>query len=131
MFLFREFTLDINKELRASLKNIFGVGWYKSNLVTSKLGLASSYYLADINLYNFALMFFLLKNLVISDVRIKRKVESNINKKIDLNSYSGVRHKLCLPYVVKELVQMRVLSVISVFVCVHLVIVKKFNNGFS
>lgn len=76
-------------------------------------------------------MFFLLKNLVISDVRIKRKVESNINKKIDLNSYSGVRHKLCLPFEVKELELMRELNVINVFVCVLLEILKNFNNGFS
>lgn len=59
--------------------------------------MAFPYYLAQINIYNFSVLFFLLKYLVVSDVRIKRRVESNISKKIDLQGFSGLRHKLCLP----------------------------------
>lgn len=116
MFLFREFVLDINKELRASLQKIFGVSWYKSNLVSSKLGLSFPYYLMDINRYNFLVLFFLLKGLVVSEVRIKRQIESNINSKIELNSCKGFRHKLYLPFVDNVLELMLVHSVVDVVV---------------
>lgn len=128
MFLFREFTLDLYKELRASLMHIFGVGWYKSRLVAAKLGLAFPYYLAQINTYNFSVLFFLLKYLVVSDVRIKRRVESNISKKIDLQGFSGLRHKLCLPYVDKGRVLMLVHNVIRDLVLEFLALLK--NNFF-
>lgn len=130
MFLFREFVLDINKELRASLQKIFGVGWYKSFLVSSKIGLSFPYYLMNINGYNFSILFFLLKGLVVSEVRIKRQIESNINSKIELNSYEGVRHKLYLPYVVKEHVLMRVHNVVDVVV-LEILTLKILNYGFK
>jgi small subunit ribosomal protein S13 len=49
------------------------------------------------NVYNFMIIIFLLKGFVISDVRIKRRIDSNINFLIDVNSYKGVRHKMTLP----------------------------------
>lgn len=61
--------------------------------------MSSPFYLVDLNSYNFFILFFLLKNLVISDVRIRRMVESNISKMIDLQGHKGARHKLCLPFV--------------------------------
>lgn len=130
MFLFREFVLDINKELRASLQKIFGVGWYKSFLVSSKIGLSFPYYLMNINGYNFSILFFLLKGLVVSEVRIKREIESNINSKIELNSYEGVRHKLYLPFVVNVHEQMLVHNVVDVVVFVILIL-KILKNGFK
>jgi len=39
----------------------------------------------------------LLKLLIISDVRIKRRVEFDIAKLVGMNSIKGFRHKLCLP----------------------------------
>lgn len=88
--------------------------------------MAFPYYLAQINIYNFSVLFFLLKYLVVSDVRIKRRVESNISKKIDLQGFSGLRHKLCLPYVGKERVLMLVHNVIKDLVLEFLVLLK--NN---
>ena len=130
MFLFREFVLDINKELRASLQKIFGVGWYKSFLVSSKIGLSFPYYLMNINGYNFSILFFLLKGLVVSEVRIKRQIESNINLKIELNSYEGVRHKLYLPFVVSVHVLMHVHNVVGVVV-LEILILKFLSYGFK
>lgn len=130
MFLFREFVLDINKELRASLQKIFGVGWYKSFLVASKVGLSFPFYLANINGYNFSILFFLLKGLVVSEVRIKRQIESNINNKIELNSYEGVRHKLYLPCVVKGLVLMQEHNEVGV-AALEILILRILNYGFK
>lgn len=84
----------------------------------------------NINGYNFSILFFLLKGLVVSEVRIKRQIESNINSKIELNSYEGVRHKLYLPYVVKEHVLMRVHNVVDVVV-LEILTLKILNYGFK
>jgi len=70
MFLFRDFTLEPNKEVRLALKQIYGVGWRKAQVVVSKIGLAQPFYLNKINNYNFMLISLLLKLLIISDVRI-------------------------------------------------------------
>lgn len=37
MFLFRDFNLGLDKELRFALKNIYGIGFYKSNYLLSRL----------------------------------------------------------------------------------------------
>ena len=38
MFLFRDVTLSENKEIRASLKQIYGIGWYKANKIADIIG---------------------------------------------------------------------------------------------
>jgi len=97
MFLFRDFTLNINKEVNFALKQIFGVGIHKSRFMTSRIGLSYPFFLKNINIFNFSLLLFLLKNLVISEVRIRRKSDMDINRLIDCISYRGIRHKMCLP----------------------------------
>lgn len=128
MFLFREFTLDIKKEVRASLLKIFGVGWYKAYLLTTRMGLSIPFYLVNINSYIFSILFYLLKGTVLGDARLKRIIYSNISLKVDLSSYQGLRHKLSLPCMVREHVQMRVLNVLLVLMHVHWMLVQKIIN---
>ena len=97
MFLFRDFPLQPTKEVRSALRSIYGVNWRKSIYVVSKVGLSYPYFLKNLSLYHFSLIFFLLKGLVISDVRIKRRIDSRIQLMILNSSYWGCRHKLCLP----------------------------------
>lgn len=97
MYLFRDATLEANKETRAALRKIYGVGWRKAIWAASKLGLSFPFYLNQINGYNFSFLSSVLKLGIISDVRIKRKVSFNIARLIGINSLKGLRHKLCLP----------------------------------
>lgn len=122
MFLFRDFTLDINKEIRNSLSSIYGVGLLKSNLITTRLGLTYPFFLRNLNAYNFSIIFYLLKNLVVSDVRIKRRISFDISKLQDILSHKGIRHKLCLPFMVSVLVQMLLHNVVSVYVFVFFLV---------
>lgn len=71
MFLFRDFTLIDQKEVRSALHVIFGVGWYKSILILSKIGFSYPFFLQNMNLYYFSVLSFLLKGFVISDVVLK------------------------------------------------------------
>lgn len=97
MFLFRDFTLSERKEIRACLKQIYGVGWYKANLIADLIGLSNPYFGRNLNDYLIFEILFLLKGLVISDSRIKRFVENNINRYLINSSYRGARHRLTLP----------------------------------
>jgi len=97
MYLFRDRQLNPRREIRSALLTIYGVNWCKSVNVVSRAGLSYPYFMKNIKPYQFSIVFFLLKSFVISSVRIKRRIESNINNMINNTSYQGVRHKLGLP----------------------------------
>lgn len=61
------------------------------------MGLSYPFFINNLNFYNFSIVFFLLKNLSLSEVRLQRVVRNNIRNLIDINSYVGVRHSLNLP----------------------------------
>jgi len=62
MFVFRDFSLLPNQEIRLALKRVYGVGFRKANLVTAKIGLAQPYYLNKINNYRFYVLSLLLRS---------------------------------------------------------------------
>lgn len=97
MFLYKDKLLPDKKELRTSLKTIYGVGWIKANNIVNKVGIKYPYAISNLNNYQINLLLFLLKGLVISDTKIQRQYESNIRKLILNNSYRGQRHFMCLP----------------------------------
>jgi small subunit ribosomal protein S13 len=97
MFLFREFIIIEKKEIRASLqKAIYGVGFSKANKIINLLALSNPFFGNNLNNYLIKNILFLLKGLVISDARIKRVIDNNINRKIINGSYKGARHSLFL-----------------------------------
>jgi ribosomal protein S13 len=114
MYLFREATLELDREIRCSLKNIYGLGLRKAIYISSRVGLSHPFYLNKITPYYFSLIHFLLKHLIISDVRIKRFMEFNIARKINSKHIKGIRHMLSLPFMDNELVQMQAHNVQSV-----------------
>ncbi len=97
MFLFREVTLSEKSEIRVSLREIYGVGWYKSNYIINKLGISYPSLGYNLNSYSINMILFLLKGLVLSDARIKRVIDNNITRLLNIESYRGSRHKLLLP----------------------------------
>lgn len=97
MFLYKDKLLPEKKELRTSLKTIYGVGWIKANNIVNKVGIKYPYAISNLNNYQIHLLLFLLKGLVISDTKIQRHYESNIRRLILNQSYRGQRHEMCLP----------------------------------
>jgi len=97
MFLFRDKYIPLNREIIASLQEVWSIGWHKASLITTKLGLSYPFFINNLNFYNFSIVFFLLKNLSLSEVRLQRLISNNIKTLIDLNTYVGVRHSLNLP----------------------------------
>jgi len=97
MFLFRDTVIIEKKNTKISLKKIYGVSWYKSNIILTKLGISNLFYNSNLNDYYMNMILFILKGLVLSDIRIKRTIENNIERLISIESYRGSRHKLTLP----------------------------------
>jgi len=97
MFLFRDKRIPLNREFRSAIQCIWSVGIKKSLLISSKLGLSFPFFMNNLNYYNFSLCFFLLKNLTLSEVRIKRTIAEKINDLISMECYKGSRHRTFLP----------------------------------
>jgi small subunit ribosomal protein S13 len=97
MILFRDTKVNVNKEIRVSLRAIYGVGWRKGNYISARAGLSYPFFLSNISSFRSRLVLYLLKCMVISDVRVKRVIELNILKLKSSGSYKGERHRLNLP----------------------------------
>lgn len=97
MFIYKQYNLEINKEIRSSLQSIYGIGWYKSILICSKIGLSYPFILSNLNAYNRHLLSFVLDFYTWLEVRIRRVIYQNIKKYYEISSYVGIRHKDNLP----------------------------------
>jgi ribosomal protein S13 len=60
MFIYKQYTLNTNKEVRSSLQIIYGMGFYKSNLISIKLGLSFPFLFKNLNAYNLQLLSYIL-----------------------------------------------------------------------
>jgi ribosomal protein S13 len=63
MFLFKQRYLKENVEIRNSLKEIFGIGGYKSMLICVKVGFGFPYSIDNLNFYHYFLLVSLLDEL--------------------------------------------------------------------
>lgn len=97
VFVYKQYTLDIKKEVRLSLQSIYGIGWYKSSLISIKLGLSFPFLFKNLNNYNLQLLSYVLDFFTWLEVRIKHYIYQNIKKLVELGSYKGLRHKDSLP----------------------------------
>lgn len=97
MFIYKQLTLNINKEIRLALQAILGIGWHKSNIIGSKLGLSFPFLFKNLNSYNMQLLSFILDYYTWLDARIKHLVFQNIKRLYEINAYKGLRHKDSLP----------------------------------
>jgi small subunit ribosomal protein S13 len=97
MFVYKQVELNINKEIRTSLHSIYGIGWHKSILICSKIGLAYPFFFKYLNTYNKILLSFILNFFTWLEVRIKRIIYQNIKQYYNILCYRGIRHKDNLP----------------------------------
>lgn len=97
MFLYKQINLNLTREIRNSIQDILGVGWYKSILVCSKMGLSYPFSCGNLNLFYFYILSSILDFVTILEVRIKRFIYDNISRSFEIQSYKGFRHKDSLP----------------------------------
>lgn len=97
MFIYKQYTLNINREVSLALQIIYGIGWYKSNLISSKMGLSFPFVFKNLNNYNLQVLSFILDFYTWLEARIKHYIFQNIKKLYEINSYKGLRHHDSLP----------------------------------
>jgi small subunit ribosomal protein S13 len=97
MFIYKQVTLNINREVRLSLQKIFGIGWHKSNIISVRMGLSFPFLFKNLNNYNLQLLSYILDSYTWLEIRIKHYIFQNIKKLFEINSYKGLRHKDSLP----------------------------------
>lgn len=97
VYSFRDIELSLRREIRNSLKAIWGVGWYRANYISTKLGFAYPFWAGNLNYYLFSGINYLLNKILISKVKAQRNLALIIKNLIELQSYRGSRHALHLP----------------------------------
>jgi len=97
MFAYKQYHLNLKKDIRLSLQLIYGIGWLKSIFISSRLGFAYPFSLNNINLYYYFALVYILDFFTWLEVRIKRAIFLNIKNLYKIESYKGLRHKDSLP----------------------------------
>lgn len=97
MFVYKQYTIELNKEIRLSLQTIYGIGWYKSSIISIKLGLSFPFLFKNLNSYNLQLLSYVMDYYTWLEIRIKHYIYQNIKKLVENGSYKGLRHKDSLP----------------------------------
>ena len=86
-----------NKRLEISLTYIFGIGLKRSNEILAKLGLDPDMRAHKLTEDNIAKLNALLQTEYITEGDLRRQVQNNIKRLINIHSYRGMRHRLGLP----------------------------------
>jgi small subunit ribosomal protein S13 len=96
-FSFRDKDLNLERELRCTLKGIYGIGWTRANWFSNRLGFGYPFSASQLNSYQIHLLSGLLNRMLRSETKIKRNVEVRIRQLQDLGNLRGRRHALFLP----------------------------------
>jgi len=93
-----ESELPENKSLTFSLRYIYGIGKFQSNLICKKLGVSVNYKTKDLKSNQKLLLIKIIEslNLLISS-DLKKKVDLNNSRLINIKSYRGLRKSYGLP----------------------------------
>jgi small subunit ribosomal protein S13 len=89
--------LNLKKKLGISLNKIFGISFFRSNLICKKFGFNKNSLLEDVelNTLNDIRKYILLDYLIQNDLR--KNVQTSINELISIKGVKGLRHRLRLP----------------------------------
>ncbi len=86
-----------NKRLEISLTYIFGIGRELSTQIIAKLGLDPNMRAHKLTEDDIAKLNALLQSQYVVEGDLRRQVQNNIKRLINIHSYRGMRHRLGLP----------------------------------
>ena len=89
--------IPTNKRLEVSLTYIYGIGRYRSKEIILKMGLDHNMKTKDLTSQQIAKLNALLASDYVLEGDLRREVQNNIKRLINIHSYRGMRHKLGLP----------------------------------
>jgi small subunit ribosomal protein S13 len=97
MFTFKELKLPSKGLTINVLSAIFGIGYMRASYLSSLIGLNLNLNLDQLTSYRFLLISCLLKKFFVLETGLKKSKFRNIQRKIDISNYRGVRFQLKLP----------------------------------
>lgn len=86
-----------NKRLEISLTYIFGVGRHLSNQIIARLGLDPNMRAVKLTQDDIARINGLLQDEYVVEGDLRRQVQNNIKRMINIHCYRGIRHRVGLP----------------------------------
>lgn len=86
-----------NKRLEISLTYIYGVGRHLSNEIIAKLGLNKDMRAHKLTQDDIARLNALLQSEYTVEGDLRRQVQNNIKRLVNIHSYRGMRHRVGLP----------------------------------
>lgn len=86
-----------NKRLEISLTYLFGIGLHLSNEIITKLGLDPDMRAQKLTQDDLARINGLLQSEYVVEGDLRRQIQNNIKRLINIHSYRGMRHRLGLP----------------------------------
>jgi small subunit ribosomal protein S13 len=89
--------IPVNQRLGISLVYIFGIGKKRSQEMVAKLGLDPNMRARNLTQDDIARINALLQSDYVVEGDLKRQIQSNIKRLVNIHSYRGLRHRLGLP----------------------------------
>lgn len=86
-----------NKRLEISLTYLFGIGRHLSNVIIAKLGLDPDMRAGKLTQDDIARLNGLLQSEYQVEGDLRRQIQNNIKRLVNIHSYRGQRHRLGLP----------------------------------
>lgn len=85
------------KRLEISLTYLYGVGRALSNQIISRLGLSPDMHAEKLTEDDIAKLNHLLQNEYLVEGDLRRRVQNNIKRLVNIHAYRGMRHRAGLP----------------------------------
>lgn len=89
--------LPRNKRLEVGLQSIFGIGPARAKEIMEKTGIATETRVSDLSDEQVNTISAIVQNDFKVEGDLRREVQSNIKRLMDINCYRGFRHKRGLP----------------------------------
>lgn len=86
-----------NKRLEISLTYIYGIGRHLSNQILARLGLDPSLRAGKLSQDDIARLNGLLQDEYVVEGDLRRQVQNNIKRMVNIHCYRGLRHRVGLP----------------------------------
>lgn len=89
--------IPLNKRIEVGLTYIFGIGRFTSNQILSEAGIDLNTQAKDLTDQEVAAIRDLIENKYTVEGELRKDVQSNIRRLVEIGCYRGIRHRTGLP----------------------------------
>lgn len=86
-----------NKRIEASLSYIYGIGWVTSRQICEKAGVSVDKRAKELTEDEIATITKIIQDDYVTEGDLRREIQQNIRRHMDIATYQGLRHRRGLP----------------------------------